>query len=97
MTNFSRLNGRLFNYISSFSIFGTSSFEVFQDFGSKVELKVQNFDKLNLKSPLPLNFQTCPHRVDTHDRLHAQDVQADSGLQGNAYHIAQSVVPGVNF
>ena len=56
MTNFTHFNGRLFNYISSFSIFGSSSFEVFLDFGSRVELKVQNFHKQNFKSPFTLNF-----------------------------------------
>ena len=80
MTNFTHFNGRLFNYISSFSIFGSSSSEVFQDFGSRVELKVQNFHKQNFKSPFSLNFQTCLHCVDTQFRSHAQDVQADSGL-----------------
>ena len=97
MTNFTRFNRRLFNYISSLSIFGSSSFEVFQDFGSRVKLKVQNFQKQNFKSPFPLNIQTCLHCVDTLFRSHAQDVQADSEVQGNAYHIAQLVVPGVNF
>ena len=43
MTNFTHFNGRLFNYISSFLIFGSSSFEVFQDFGSRIEFKGSKF------------------------------------------------------